>query len=66
MPYDYVEKTIESMITISRNLGIGNNTDPFLTLSFLSLPVIPEIRLTDFGLIEINDKIKIIDENELK
>lgn len=62
MPYEYVVKTIESMIKVSRDLGISKNTDPFLTLSFLSLPVIPEIRLTDYGLIEINDTIKVLND----
>lgn len=29
-------------------------TSPFSTLSFLALPVIPEIRLTDLGLVDVN------------
>lgn len=33
-------------------VGFGGNFDPFLTLSFLTLPVIPEIKLTDRGLFE--------------
>jgi adenine deaminase len=28
--------------------------DPFMTLSFLSLPVIPELKLTDKGLVDVN------------
>ena len=28
---------------------------PFATLSFMALPVIPEIRLTDLGLVDVND-----------
>lgn len=55
-----VEENIKDMIKISRNLGIQEDVDPFLTLSFLSLPVIPEIRLTDKGLISINKKIEVI------
>jgi adenine deaminase len=27
--------------------------DPFTTLSFLALPVIPELRLTDLGLVDV-------------
>ncbi len=27
---------------------------PFSTLSFLALPVIPELRLTDLGLVDVN------------
>ena len=33
--------------------------EPFMALSFLSLPVIPELRLTDRGLVDVN-KFKII------
>jgi adenine deaminase len=33
---------------------------PFGTLSFLALPVIPELRLTDMGLVDVN-KFKIVD-----
>jgi adenine deaminase len=28
--------------------------DPFMTLSFLSLPVIPELKLTDKGLVDVS------------
>ena len=27
--------------------------DPFMTLSFLALPVIPELKLTDHGLVDV-------------
>jgi adenine deaminase len=33
-------------------LGFDGKFDPFLTLSFLTLPVIPEIKLTDLGLFD--------------
>lgn len=29
--------------------------DPFMTMSFLALPVIPELKLTDMGLVDVND-----------
>lgn len=34
---------------------IGSSTDfnPFLTLSFLALPVIPKLKLTDLGLFDV-------------
>jgi len=34
--------------------------NPFMTLSFLTIPVIPELRLTDKGLIDVK-KMKIVD-----
>ncbi|MBI4287623.1 MAG: adenine deaminase [Chloroflexi bacterium] len=34
---------------------------PFATLSFLALPVIPELRLTDKGLVDVTDAPKLIE-----
>ncbi len=34
-------------------LHINRDLDPFMTLSFLALPVIPEIKLTDMGLFDV-------------
>ena len=34
-------------------LGISKRVDPFMTLAFLSLPVIPELKLTDLGLVDV-------------
>ncbi|MBL7137031.1 MAG: hypothetical protein ISS81_10670, partial [Candidatus Marinimicrobia bacterium] len=28
--------------------------NPFMTLSFLALPVIPELKITDKGLVDVN------------
>jgi adenine deaminase len=33
--------------------------DPFMVLSFLSLPVIPELKITDKGLVDVN-QFKIV------
>jgi len=34
--------------------------NPFISLSFLALPVIPELKLTDFGLVDVS-RFKVID-----
>lgn len=34
-------------------LGVGTDIDPFMTLSFMSLPVIPTLRLTTRGVIDV-------------
>lgn len=44
-----LDKTIEA----ARSLGINENIDPFITLSFMALPVIPEIRITDMGIFKL-------------
>ncbi|MDI6852506.1 MAG: adenine deaminase [Deltaproteobacteria bacterium] len=36
----------------ARSLG-GTVEDPFMALSFLALPVIPDLKLTDFGLVDV-------------
>ncbi len=50
---EYVENTLEKMIDEAFKLGINKKADPFITLSFLALPVIPEIRITDKGLFDV-------------
>ena len=32
---------------------MADGIDPFVTLSFLALPVLPELRLTDLGLFDV-------------
>jgi len=43
---------INHCIEAARDLGCSLK-DPFMTLSFLSLPVIPELKLTDKGLVDV-------------
>lgn len=52
---DYVESKLNEMIKKALELGINKDIDPFIVLSFLALPVIPEIRLTDQGLFDVNE-----------
>ena len=42
----------------AKSLGCGL-PDPFMALSFLSLPVIPELKITDKGLVDVN-QFKIV------
>lgn len=51
----HVENMLKKMIEEALKLGINNNIDPFITLSFLALPVIPEIRITDQGLFDVTE-----------
>lgn len=51
---EYVENTLNSMLEEAFKLEINNEIDPFITLSFLALPVIPEIRITDQGLFDVS------------
>jgi adenine deaminase len=51
-PLEVVVAKLEELERIAAELGT-KLTSPFATLSFLALPVIPEIRLTDRGLVEL-------------
>jgi adenine deaminase len=48
-----VAEDIAGCIDAAHRLGCGLG-DPFMTLSFLCLPVIPELKLTDMGLVDVN------------
>ena len=41
------------------NLGINKNISPFMLMAFLSLPVIPHIKITSRGLVDV-DKQELI------
>ena len=34
-------------------LGISNSVEPVMTLCFMALPVIPDLKLTDMGLFDV-------------
>ncbi|MDH5696162.1 MAG: adenine deaminase [Dehalococcoidia bacterium] len=51
-PLEVVVSKFEKLEQIATELGTALSS-PFATLSFLALPVIPEIRLTDLGLVEV-------------
>ncbi len=57
---EYVEERLVSLEKLIRNLGVNDEIeDPFLQLAFLSLAVIPELKLTDLGLFDVS-QYKII------
>jgi adenine deaminase len=51
-PLETVVERLESLEALASDLGCPL-TSPFSTLSFLALPVIPELRLTDLGLVDV-------------
>ena len=56
----YVRDKLENMEKRARELGVSDDIDdPFLALAFLSLPVIPDLKLTDKGLFDVRN-FKII------
>jgi adenine deaminase len=52
-PAEGVASQMEKLVGAAREIGIIP-ANPFLTLSFLALPVIPELKLTDKGLVDVS------------
>lgn len=50
-----VQETTDNMLEIARKMGVPKYVDPFITLSFMALPVVPQIRLTDLGLFDVEE-----------
>ena len=48
-----VNRDLESAKAAAFRLGVSREIDPFMTLSFMSLPVIPTLRLTTRGVIDV-------------
>jgi len=51
-PLEVVVDRLEKLEQVAANLGT-RLPSPFSTLSFMALPVIPQLRLTDLGLVDV-------------
>lgn len=49
-----VEKTLRELKSALREYGISEEIDPFMTLAFVSLPVIPKLRLNTCGIVDVD------------
>ena len=52
-PLVEVNNLLEKAKAAAHAQGVGNGIDPFMTLSFMALPVIPTVRLTTRGVIDV-------------
>ena len=52
-PLTEVNDLLENAKAAAHSLGVSEGIDPFMTLSFMSLPVIPTLRLTTRGVIDV-------------
>ena len=48
-----VEKKLEEMKAQARQLGVNEGIDPFMTLAFTALPVIPSLRILTQGVVDV-------------
>lgn len=53
LPYEQVQQATAEIIQMANDMGIPYYLDPFISLSFMALPVIPALRLTDLGLFDV-------------
>lgn len=52
-PLEVVYDALEKLEKVARGLGVPKEYDPFMSLAFMALPVIPELKITDSGLFDV-------------
>ena len=51
---EWVDKKLTDIhLAAFEKMGISRDVDPVMTLAFMALPVIPELKLTDMGLFDV-------------
>jgi adenine deaminase len=53
--HEDTEKKVNEMIACARAMGVDPGIDPFINLSFMALTVIPQIRITDRGVYDVDE-----------
>ena len=49
-----LEEQLQALKVLTRQLGISSDIDAFMTLAFVSLPVIPKLRINTYGVIDVD------------
>ena len=57
-PFETVERALRILRAAAQNLGVILH-EPFLQLAFLALPVIPHLKITDHGMVDV-DRFEVI------
>ena len=57
-PLQMVREEMDELLAVAQEMG-SRLHDPFMTISFLALPVIPALKLTDKGLVDV-DQFKLV------
>ncbi len=53
LPAETLIKRLDDLTAKAHEVGVSKDIDPFITLSFMALPVIPKIRITDMGVFDV-------------
>lgn len=51
--FEQVNELLQRMTKTAHEMGVPKGVEPFVTMSFIALPVIPEIRVTPRGLFDV-------------
>ena len=55
-PVEFVDANFKNLVSIAHDkLNVNSKIEPFMSLSFIALPVIPEIKVTDMGLFDVKE-----------
>jgi adenine deaminase len=57
-PLEVVREEMDELLAVAQEMG-SQLHDPFMTMSFLALPVIPALKLSDKGLVDVS-QFKIV------
>ncbi len=60
--FEEVNEKLKRMKDKAYEMGVSEDFDPFITLSFMALTVIPELRVTPRGLFQVSDKSGFIEQ----
>ena len=59
-PAEQLIASLEQISAQARAQGVHEGIDPFISLSFMALPVIPKLRITDMGMFDV-DKFTFVE-----
>ena len=51
-----IEQTVQTLKAVLKQSGISEDIDAFMTLAFVSLPVIPKLRLNTYGVVDVQQQ----------
>ena len=46
--------SLDEIAALAHAQGVPDNIDPFISLSFMALPVIPRLKITDMGMFDVD------------
>ena len=55
-PPEQTEQKLREMTATARGMGVPDDIEPFVTSSFLALPVIPRLRITNRGVFDLSEQ----------